>query len=397
VLLRLTGGPALTISDTKTALTARAARVGAQVAGPFADDVDTRARFPHEAIDALRDDEQLSSLVPPRLGGAGATIAEVADATSALARHCGSTAMIYAMHQAEVACMVRHGTNEFFEGYLRELARRQLLVASATTELGIGGDVRSSACAVERGGGRYHLEKRAPVISYGEYADAILVTARRCADSPPNDQVMVLCAKPGLRLEPMSGWDTLGFRGTCSRGFELTAEGDEAAVIPESFDLINALTNLPVSHILWSHVWLGLAAEATERSRAFVQAKARKQPGVVPSGAIRLAELNARYLEMAALVRGAARRYDEICDDSEALSSMSYVIEMNALKISASTLVVDIVGRALGITGMDGYRQDSPFSMGRLLRDAHGAALMLNNDRLLNNNALILLVDKGAL
>jgi len=387
------------VSETKSALdlAARAARIGAEAAAPFGDEVDAMARFPREAIEALRDDRQLSALVPPHLGGAGATITEVADATSALARHCGSTAMIYAMHQVEVACLVRHGASNFFERYLRDLASRQLLVASATTELGIGGDVRSSACAVHRRGSRYSLEKRAPVISYGQYADAILVTARRGADAPPNDQVMVLCMVPGLRLEPLSGWDTLGFRGTCSAGFHLFAEGDESAVLPVTFDVINERTNLPVSHILWSHVWLGLAAEATHRARRYVQAKARKEPGVVPAGAVRLAELNARYLDMAALVRSAARRYDKICEDPDASFSMDYAIEMNALKVSASTLVVDIVGRALGICGMDGYREDSPFSMGRLLRDAYGAALMLNNDRLLNNNALMLLVDKGQL
>ena len=38
-----------------------------------------------------------------------------------------------------------------------------------------------------------HLEKQAPVISYGEYADGVLATARRDPDSPPNDQVLV-CA-----------------------------------------------------------------------------------------------------------------------------------------------------------------------------------------------------------
>ena len=37
------------------------------------------------------------------------------------------------------------------------------------------------------------------------------------------------------------------------------------------------------------------------------------------------------------------------------------------------------------ICGMSGYRIDSKFSLGRLLRDAYGAALMINNDRILAN------------
>ena len=67
---------------------------------------------------------------------------------------------------------------------------------------------------------------------------------------------------------------------------------------------------------------------------------------------------------------------------------------MNTLKVSASTLVVDIVDQALLICGIQGYREDSQYTLGRLLRDAHGAALMVNNDRIIGNNAQLLLMQR---
>jgi len=67
---------------------------------------------------------------------------------------------------------------------------------------------------------------------------------------------------------------------------------------------------------------------------------------------------------------------------------------MNTLKVGSSMTVVDIVGRAMLIVGISGYREDSEYSLGRLLRDAHGAALMVNNDRILANTAQLLLVAK---
>lgn len=378
-------------------LGARAGLIGEMVAAPAAKEVDERSRFPGEAIDALRNDGQLSALVPTRLGGSGATVSEVASAVCALARHCASTAMVYAMHSVEVACLVRHGGTAYFDDYLRALAHHQLLLASATTEIGTGGDVGKSVCAVERSPGRFHLEKQAPVISYGQYADAILVTARRSPDSPPTDQVMVLCTATDTLLEPTSGWDAMGLRGTCSEGFRIRATGDAANVLPVGFDVISAQTNVPVSHILWSHVWLGLAAEAVHRTRVFVQAAARKDPGTAPPGALRLAELSTVYRQLAALVRHEAKRFDERADDPVALGSLGYAVEMNALKIAASRLAVQVVSSALTICGMSGYREDSPFAMGRLLRDIHSATLMLNNDRLLHANAQMLLVDKSPL
>jgi acyl-CoA dehydrogenase len=381
-------------SNAADRLAAEAARIGEEVAGPAADEVDRKARFPSEAMEALRSAQLLSVLVPTDLGGDGVSVGEVAEAVNLLARHCGSTAMVYAMHQMQVACLVRHGRTEVLRDYQRAIVDRQLLLASATTELGVGGDIRSSVCAVERRGGRFTLEKKAPVISYGESADGVLATARRSPDSPPSDQVLVLCTAPGLALEATSGWDTFGFRGTCSLGFSLKAEGDERQVLDDPFADIASRTMLPVSHILWSSVWLGLATAAVDRARRYVRTEARKNPGVTSPAAVRLSELMTVYQQMEALVHGAAATYDEVYDDLEILSGMGFAIALNGLKVSTSTLVVDIVGTALTICGIAGYREDSPYSMGRLLRDAYGAAVMVNNDRIIANNAQMLMVHK---
>jgi acyl-CoA dehydrogenase len=312
-----------------------------------------------------------------------------------LGQHCASTAMVFAMHQIQVASIVHHGKSAFFRSYLSELAAGQLLLASATTEVGVGGDVRTSVCTVQRdGGGAIHLEKMAPVISYGAYADGILATARRDPASPPSDQVLVLCRQPGLTLEPISGWDTLGFRGTCSLGYRLVAEGGDELILGDAYGKISSRTMLPVSHILWSSVWLGLATSAVSKARHFVRTEARKKPGVTPPSALRLAELMAQLQRMEELVRGAARRYDETCHETDDLDSMGFAIAMNSLKVSSSSLVVDIVNRALTICGMAGYREDSPYSLGRTLRDAHGAAVMVNNDRINSNTAQMLLIYK---
>ncbi|MFZ0666788.1 MAG: acyl-CoA dehydrogenase family protein [Acidimicrobiales bacterium] len=372
----------------------RARFVAETYAGPASTEVDRDARFPIEAIQALRADGLLGVLIPPELGGPGVSMSEVADSVTELSRHCASTAMIYAMHQIQVACIVRHGHSEFFRDYMRDLVETQPLLASATTEAGIGGDTRTSGCFVDRDGDRFRLEKNAPVISYGQSADAILTTARRGPDSAPNDQVLVLCAPPGLTLEPKGEWDTFGFRGTCSLGFHLAAEGDVKNILTDTFDVISRRTMLPVAHVLWGSVWLGLASEAVDRSRAHVRSEARKKPGVTPPAAVRLAELVATLEQMRSLVKSAARRYDEVVEDPDALDAMGFALQMNALKISASTLVVDIVGRAMTICGMAGYREDSPLTLGRLLRDAHGAAVMVNNDRIIANNAQMLLVHK---
>ena len=89
--------------------------------------------------------------------------------------------MIFAMHQIQVACIVRHLANSvWFENYLRRLVREQRLIASATSEVGVGGDVRSSIAAIQpatdSSSDLIQFEKKASTISYGAHADDLLTT-----------------------------------------------------------------------------------------------------------------------------------------------------------------------------------------------------------------------------
>ena len=189
-------------------------------------EVDRNSRFPAEAIAAARTERLMGIAVPRELGGEGASAAEVADVCYALGRACASAAMVYAMHQTKVACLVRHGASSAWQQWLlRRLCHEQMLLASSTTEGQAGGDVRNSAAPIERREALIVLEREATVISYGEEADGIVTTARRAADARSGDQVLAVFLKADYTLERLNGWDALGMRGTASAGFRLFATG----------------------------------------------------------------------------------------------------------------------------------------------------------------------------
>jgi acyl-CoA dehydrogenase len=376
-------------------LLASARELAQSVLAEHASDVDRRARFPRESVDALRRAKLLGCAVPEALGGQGASVPELAALCAALAEQCASTAMVFAMHQIQVLCVLRHaGAEAHWQRYLGECAERQLLIASATSELGVGGDIRSSQCAVERSGERFTLSKQASVISYGEHTDDILVTARRGPDAAPNDQVLALVRRGDYTLEKRGEWDTLGMRGTCSLGFLLRAEAPLAQLLPESFAQIAAMTMHPVSHILWSAVWLGIASSAVAIARKYVRGEARKKPGVTPPSALRAAELVNQLHVLRAGLRDAMQEYGQRYDDADALEGLGFQIRMNNLKVAVSEQAPPIVAKALSICGIGGYRNDSPYALGQKLRDAYGAGVMILNDRLYGTNATLLLVSK---
>jgi len=373
-------------------------RVGETTVLEFAADVDRKARFPTEAFDALKRERLLSIFVPEQFGGDGVSISDLCKVCEQLGHYDGSVAMIFAMHQIQVACIVQNAADDaYFRQYLRELCTDQLLLASATTEVGVGGDVRSSICAVNIDGDRFSLTKKAPVISYALNSDAIMVTCRASEDAPPGDQSVVLVKSGDHELEQIAGWDTMGFRGTCSSGFVLSSTGAAEQVMPVPYARVLSKSMHPVSHLTWGSLWTGLAASAVEMARKKVREDARKQPDVAPVAALRLSEVNELLFSMRSGLNEVIAEYERLLalNTDTAFDDYGFSIRVNNAKIRCSEMMVDIITRAMNIVGISAYRNDSKKSLARHLRDAHGAALMVNNDRIRQHNATMQIAYKG--
>jgi acyl-CoA dehydrogenase len=375
-------------------------RIAVEVAAPHAAEVDRDARFPIESVRAMREAGLLSAAVPRELGGAGCNLFELAQLCAALGQACGSSAMVLAMHYSQLACLVRHGLEtNFFRGYLQELVKHQYLLASMTSEVGTFGDTRSSVCAVERDNGRFTLNKDATTGSYCAHADAILVTCRRDPQAARSDQVLVLVRREDCDLTQTTSWDTMGMRGTCSPGFKLQSGGNEEQIVPGAFADSSAQSMVPYSHILWSSLWWGIAADAVTKAATFVRGQARQNPGTVPPTATRLAEMTLQLQNMKQLWQSAAQAFDAVpaAMQAEELTNVAWALRLNNLKISCSEAAPAIVHRALQIVGILGYKNDSPFSLSRQYRDALSGSIMISNDRIAAKSAAMLLVFKDPL
>jgi acyl-CoA dehydrogenase len=386
------------MADIDADLIATTRRISDEVAAAYAIEVDREARFPTETVAALREAGAFSALIPNELGGAGVSLKAIAAACFELGRHCGASGMVFAMHQIQIACLVDHrGENAWFDDYLGEVVAEQRLIASITSEVGTGGDLGKSVAAVSEAGtdGYAGFEKRAPTVSYGEHADAFLTTVRRAPESEPGDQVAVLTRRDQMAMQPQGTWDPLGMRGTCSPGFIATARFTPEQVLPVPFSTVSAETMTPVSHVLWSHVWLGIATDAFDRARAFVKAAAKRKPGEHLPAAIGLSELMSELSLLRAEVGLGLREYCELhATDRSKLLEMATILRFNNLKIAASEQAPRVCQEALAVCGIVGYKNDTPFSVGRHLRDSMSARLMVANERIHTTDASLLLIAK---
>ena len=361
----------------------RAASVAAIVATQ-AEAVDRDAAFPKLGLAAAKEAGFMSLLVPREFGGAGASLTEVADVCYTLGQACASTAMIVAMHQAALACVVRHCRGSaWHEDLLRRVASEQLLLASSTTEGRGGGNVRSSAAALTMDGGTIRLERDATVMSYGAEADGIVTTARRGPDALPSDQVLVVFLKADYTLLRSGDWDTLGMRGTNSAGFAFRATGTSDQILPVPYDRIHAQSMVPVSHLTWAALWAGIAAASVAKAQGFVRTAARRAGGQMPPGAPHYTKATASLRMLRALIGTNLQMFERIADDERALGSLETQTGLTLLKVDASDLAVATVMSALRACGLAGYRNNGDFGLGRHLRDALSAPIMVHNDRIL--------------
>jgi acyl-CoA dehydrogenase len=369
----------------------------AAVAGANADDVDRRSRFPEEALTAMQAEGLLGVLVPADLGGPGRPLSHVASICHALAQSCGASGMIYAMHQIQVSCIVAHaGGNEWQRELLRRIVSDQLLLGSVTSEVGTGGNIHASVCAVETDGDRARVEKDATTISYGSRADALLITARRNAEAAGNDQVMVVARREDYTLDRTSEWDALGMRGTCSEGFRVHFAGHPEQILPTPFADIAGQTMLPVSHLLWASVWHGIATDAIGRARSYLRQQARGR-GNVSMLAHRLARGVGLLQLLQARLADSLRQYDEIFPSTARPPPLGFTADMNNLKTTVSELCLEAVQHAFMVCGINAYKNRSEFSLGRHMRDLLSAPIMINNDRMLESTGNLLLLQRPAL
>lgn len=373
--------------------------IASDIAAKHADDVDRQARFPSEVMGALKQAGVLSVGVPVALGGPGLTLAEQAELCAVLGAACSASGMVLAMHLIQLACLTRHVAEQpVLQSYLRELVAEQHLLASMTSEEGTFGDTRTSICAVHVHEGRFKLDKLATTGSYCAHADAILVTCRRHAEAAGSDQSLVLVKRENCTIEQTSTWDTLGMRGTCSPGFSLVSSGDAQQVLSCGYPIISAESMVPYSHVLWAALWWGIAKGTVGKAAAFVRNAARKSPGQSLPVARRLAEVVVDLQALELHWRQVAREVDVLDAMPEgrvSLHAMRWALTFNNLKIASSSQSQQIVHAACQIVGIAGYKNDSPYSMGRAYRDVLSSSMMIANDRILGKNADMLTVLKN--
>ncbi|MFF0630223.1 acyl-CoA dehydrogenase family protein [Streptomyces sp. NPDC004296] len=344
---------------------------------------DVEAAFPTAVMDRLRTTRLLGLVVPTRYGGPGGTVDDVLAVSHALSRECTSSGMIFAMHSQQVEAVVRYGPPRLAERLLPRIARGEVYLASVTTEVGNGGYLLSAGEAVENLGDTLRVQRMAPVVTGGEYADGYLISMRADTEAAQNQVSLVYADAQDLTAEPLGGWNPLGMRATRSVPMRFDGAVPHGNVIGGSgrFREIVTETFGPLAHLGWSACWLGTAAGALARTVAWLRSPAERKRRDMTSDLLRsrLSHIRQRLDLVHALIAHGA----DVYKTSQSPQAAPYQLLMNAVKLTASQECLAAVNDLIELAGMrHGYLKNSELGLERAVRDLRSAALNYSNDRL---------------
>jgi acyl-CoA dehydrogenase len=369
-----------------------------EIAG-YAGKADAEAAFPTESLALLRESGLMGLLVPRAYGGLGAGLRELADVVLALAGACTSTAMIFAMHCQQTDAVVRFGSPALRARLLPRIAAGKIYLASITSERETGGHLLTSAAPLVEEGDQLLIDRDAPVVTGGGYADGFVITMRAGVDAPPHRVSLVYADRDQLEIATRGEWDPLGMRATESTGMHLRGLIGTEQLIgrPGHFRDVALESFSPVGHIGWSAVWLGTARHALEQLVRHLRSKAGKSSADMTSDlfAERLARARGNLEAVSAYLTRTIDEVEGIRATNGSIESPPVQIHLNTLKIMASELSFDAVDRVVQLAGLRlGYLKDSPLTLERAFRDLRSGALNYANDRLLRANGLLQLTDR---
>jgi len=332
---------------------------------------DRENSFPFENFDELRTTGYSRLTVPAEFGGEGASLTELLLAQERLARGDASTALGIGWHLAVVGKLAETRTwpAAAAELVFRDVARRGALVNSAASEVETGSPSRGGrpTTTARRVPGGWRLTGRKAFTSLAPVLDYAVVSAS-FEGTDGGGWFLVRVWSPGVAVEET--WDALGMRATGSHDLVLQDVFVEDGDLVEEFGRSSTCQVGMGAGAGWAlhipAVYLGIARAAQDFALEY--ARTRRPNSLAgpiadqPHVRALLGQNEIDLLAARSTLYTVSNRWDD-----EPERRLELVPLLGAAKVLAVNLALQIVDRAMRVTGIAGLSRQLPLE--RLYRD----------------------------
>lgn len=330
---------------------------------PIAEEVDATHEFPMEVYAKMAKAGFLGIKVPKQYGGAGGDHRSYAIVMEELAKASAvSTVWVSSPNSLQSTPILRDGTEEQKEKYLRPMVTGEKLFCFALTEPGAGSDAASIATSAVKDGDDYIINGRKAFITGAPVSDYIILFAKTNPELGVKGISTFIVDSKAEGVSFGKPENKMGVIG-CPTGdvvLENVRVSKEDMLGQEGKGFINAMKTLSVGRLGIACQALGMAEAAMEEAVKY--AKARQQFGrplaKFQNTQFLFAEMETKICAMRHLVYDAAAKMDR-GENADKEASMA--------KLFATEEAKWVVDRALQIHGGYGYIKEYPIE--RIYRD----------------------------
>ena len=331
---------------------------------PRAMERDRTTEFPAANLAKLGELGLMGMMIPPEYGGSGADSVSYVLALAEVAYACASTAVVMSVHNSIVCeSVLRHGSEDQKEKYLKRLATGEIIGAFALTEPNAGSDPARQTTRAVLEGDRYVLNGTKRFTTTGKNAGVIIVTAKTDEQARHRgiSAFLIDQGTPGLTVGPLE--DKMGLRASDTADLIL-----EDCRIPaenllgnEGDGFLIAMTGLDGGRIGIAAQSVGVATAAFDAAVQYSQQREQFGQSISKFQGLRwmIADM-ATEIEAARLMMLSAA---ELKDNKE-----NYTLQASMAKLFASEMVNRVTARAVQIHGGYGFTKEYPVE--RYYRDA---------------------------
>lgn len=351
------------LTETQAMIRDAAREFAREKLAPFAAEWDRNKTFPSEALREMGELGFMGMQVPEEWGGAGVDHVAYALAVEEIAAGDGSTSTIMSVHNS-VVCMplLKFGTTEQKEKYLRPLAKGAMLGCFCLTEPQAGSEASALKARAKRDGNHWVLNGTKQFITSGGKADlAIVFAVTDAAKGKKGISAFVVPTKT-------TGWNVarveekLGINAseTCQIVLEDLRLTPDHMLGEEGDGYRIALANLEGGRIGIAAQSVGMARSAYEAALAYAKERESFGKKIIEHQAIafRLADMATQIEAARLLVLNAAALRD---------AGVPCLKEAAMAKLFASEMAERVCSDAIQIHGGYGYLKDFPVE--RIYRD----------------------------
>jgi alkylation response protein AidB-like acyl-CoA dehydrogenase len=339
----------------------------AEHVAPYAAGWDSEKRYPAEVMKKLGELGFLGMLIPEQYDGLGLDSLTYLLAVEEIAAADASVAVTMAVHNSlPTQMLLRWGTEDQKERWLRPMARGELIGAFALSEAEAGSDAAGLRAQAVRSGDHWVLNGAKAWVTGGSTADVVIAMARTDREGQRQrahgiSAFIVPTDRPGYH--PGKPEDKMGLRAsnTTTITFDDLRLPADHLLGETGKGLRYALSALVGGRLGVGAQACGIARAALEHAARYAKQRSQFGRSIAEYQAIqfKLADMVTQLHAARALLHEAARRRD---------AGEPPTMWAGMAKLFASEMAMRVTTEAVQIFGGYGYMRDYPVE--RLMRDA---------------------------